>query len=149
MRLWGHPIHPMLVHFPVVFWTVAAGAYVADAAGVGELAAKLAKFSNGAGLTMAMLAMVAGLLEFRSIGSRGEVITVATWHMMAMATVWVCFLLALVLPISTGNAMDPPTAQLAAAAIASVGFLLMSVGGWLGGRLVYEFGVGIKGQEKA
>ena len=34
MRLFGHPIHPMLVHFPIALWTVAAGAYVASAAGV-------------------------------------------------------------------------------------------------------------------
>ena len=66
MRLWGHPIHPMLVHFPVVFWTVAAVAYVAAATGV-EAAATVATFSNGAGLIFAMLAMIAGLIELRAI----------------------------------------------------------------------------------
>jgi uncharacterized membrane protein len=55
MRLLGHPIHPMLVHFPVAFWTVAAAAYVAAAVGIGDAAAAIAKFSNGAGLIMAML----------------------------------------------------------------------------------------------
>jgi hypothetical protein len=29
-----------------------------------------------------------------------------------------------------------------AAARAALGFCLMAVGGWLGGRLVYEFGIG-------
>jgi uncharacterized membrane protein len=142
MRLFGHPIHPMLVHFPIVFWTVAAGAYVASAADVAELAAVIAKFANGAGLTMAVVAMLAGLVELRTIGSRSEAMRVATWHMMIMATVWVCFLVALMMSISTE--LDRSTAQLAAAACAVAGFLLMSVGGWLGGRLVYEFGIAIR-----
>jgi uncharacterized membrane protein len=154
MRFLGHPVHPMLVHFPVAFWTVAAGAYAAAAAGLGEAGfgeavARTARLANGAGLTMAMPAMVAGLLELRSIDSRGEAMRVATWHMMIMATVWVCFLLALVLPMSAEATMDHSTAALAAAASAGVGFLLMTVGGWLGGRLVYEFGIGATDRAKS
>jgi len=141
MRLWGHPIHPMLVHFPVAFWTVAAAAYIAGAAGVTEAPA-IAKLSNGAGLITALLAMVAGLLELRSIDSGSEAMRVATSHMMVMATAWVCFLLALVLTMSEGVANDGSTAQLAGVFGASVGFVLMSVGAWLGGQLVYEFGIG-------
>jgi uncharacterized membrane protein len=47
------------------------------------------------------------------------------------------------IPISTGANLESSTAQLAGVASASVGFLLMSIGGWLGGRLVYEFGIGV------
>ncbi|MEO7773198.1 MAG: DUF2231 domain-containing protein [Steroidobacteraceae bacterium] len=146
MRLFGHPIHPMLVHFPIVFWTVAVGAYVASAAGVTELAAVTAKYANGAGLTMAMLAMAAGLFELRTIDSKSEAMRVATWHMMIMATAWVCFLVALMLSISTE--LDRSMARLPAAGCAVLGFLLMGVGGWYGGRLVYEFGIAVKEQPK-
>jgi uncharacterized membrane protein len=100
------------------------------------------------GLIMAIFAIAAGLLELRRIDSRSEAMRVATWHMMVMATAWVCFLLALVLPISAGAALDHSTAQLVGVASAVVGFLLMSVGGWLGGRLVYEFGIGAHSQAK-
>jgi uncharacterized membrane protein len=96
-----------------------------------------------------MLAMVAGLLELRLTDSRSEAMRIATWHLMVMATAWVCFLLALALPISAGAAMGPSTAQLAGAASAGVGCLLMSAGGWLGGRLVYEFGIGAKSRAKS
>jgi uncharacterized membrane protein len=138
----------MLVHFPIAFWTVAVGAYVSSAAGMGEPAAGIARLANGAGLIMGMFAMVAGLLELHSIDSRSEAMRVATWHMMIMATAWVCFLLALVLPISA-ETMDHSLASLAAAASATLGFLLMSVGGWLGGRLVYELGIGVRDQAKS
>jgi uncharacterized membrane protein len=106
----------------------------------------VAKLSNGTGLIIAMLAMIVGLMELRSIGSRGDAIRVAISHMMAMATAWVCFMLALVM--TAGASLEPSTAQLAGAASASVGFLLMSIGGWLGGRLVYEFGIGVAAREK-
>jgi len=142
MRLFGHPIHPMLVHFPITLWTVAVGAYVASAAGVTGPVDMIAKFANSGGLIVAMLAMLAGFLELRSIDSKSEAMRVATWHMMIMATVWFCFLVALMLSISTG--LDHSTVQTAAAACAVAGFVLMGVGGWYGGRLVYEFGIAVK-----
>ena len=147
MRLFGHPIHPMLVHFPIVFWTVAAVAYVASAAGITAPLDAVAKFANGAGLTMAMLAMLAGLFELRTIDRSSEAMRVATWHMMVMATVWVCFLVALMLSISTE--LDHSTARVIAVACAVAGFLLMGIGGWFGGRLVYEFGIAVKGPDKS
>src|SRR5512140_2062357 len=123
MRLSGHTIHPMLIHFPIVFWTVAAVGYVAGAAGVTASADTVARFANGAGVLMAMLAMLAGLLELRTIDRSSEAMRVATWHLMIMATVWVCFLVALMLPMVAG--LDHATAQLAAAICAVAGFLLM------------------------
>jgi len=147
MRVFGHPLHPMLVHFPIVFWTVATGAYVWVAAGASESIAMAAKFANGGGLIMAMLAMLAGLLELRSIASDSDAMQVAIWHMMAMSTVWICFLAALLLSQST--ALAHATAQVGTVACAGVGFPLMGIGGWLGGRLVYEFGVAVQAPRKS
>jgi len=127
---------------------VAVLAYVVAVAGLEEGAIGAAKLANGAGLVMALPAMVAGLLELRTIDERSEAMRVATWHLMIMAGVWLCFLIALLLSTSSQTIMDRWTAQLVAAASAGVGFLLMIVGGWLGGRLVYEFGIGVKGTPK-
>lgn len=146
MRILGHPIHPihpMLVHFPIAFWTAATAAYGWAAFGASELAATLAKISNGAGLCLAMLA---GALELRSIDSRSEAMRVATRHMMVMATVWNCFLLALLLSVSAG--FDSTAARLGESACSIAGFALMGVGGWLGGRLVYEFGIAVRKDSK-
>jgi uncharacterized membrane protein len=142
MRIFGHPVHPMLVHFPIAFWTVATVAYLWVASGAGELVIVIAKVANSAGLIMAILAMLAGLLELRSIDSDSDAMRIAIWHMMIMAIVWVCFLLALMLSIST--ALDHAAVQVGEAACAGVGFLLMAVGGWFGGRLIYEFGIAVR-----
>ncbi|HEY7688667.1 MAG TPA: DUF2231 domain-containing protein [Dongiaceae bacterium] len=149
MRIRGHPVHPALVHFPIAFWTVAALAHVVAAAGLDERAMGLARLANGAGLAMALPAMAAGLMELRSIGEGSAAMRVATWHLTVMATVWLCFLVALLLSGASSAVIGSPTAQLTAAASAVIGFLLMAVGGWLGGRLVYEFGVGVKGAPKS
>jgi uncharacterized membrane protein len=142
MRLFGHPIHPMLVHFPIALWTIATGAYVASAAGVTESVDVVARFANGGGLAMAMAAMLAGLLELRTIDRQSEAMRVAAWHMMMMAVAWVCFVGALMLSMSPE--FDRSTAQTAAAGCAVAGFVLMGAGGWYGGRLVYEFGIAVK-----
>ena len=112
------------------------------ASGASELAVPLAKFSNGAGLLLAMLAMLAGGLELRSIDSSSDAMQIAVWHMMIMATVWFCFLLALLLSVSTG--FDQATVNLGEATCAGTAFVLMAVGGGLGGRLVYEFGIAVQ-----
>ncbi|HZR75255.1 DUF2231 domain-containing protein [Bradyrhizobium sp.] len=144
MRFLGHPVHPMLVHFPIVLWTIAVIAYVANAAGMIEAADEIAEYSNGAGLIMALLAMTAGGFELRTIDSRSEAMRVATSHMMFMAVVWFCFLAALLLQVSPGRSASP----LVVASCAIAGFLLMIAGARLGGRLVYDFGVAVKSQSK-
>jgi uncharacterized membrane protein len=132
MRLLGHPLHPMLAHFPIALCAVAAGAYLARVAGLAEAAA-VAKLGNLAGLVIAVLAMIAGGWELRTIDANSAAMRVATAHMMTMVTGWVCFLRAFLLD---------PSAPILAPAAAALGFCLMAVGGWLGGRLAYEFGIG-------
>ena len=146
MRFLGHPVHPMLVHFPIVLWTIAVIAYVANAVGAIEAAEKIAEFSNGAGLITALLAMLAGGFELRAIDSHSEAMQVATWHMMLMATAWFCFLAALILQVSAG--LDRSTLSLVVTPCAIAGFLLMIAGARLGGRLVYDYGVAVKSQSK-
>jgi uncharacterized membrane protein len=142
VRIRGHPVHPMLVHFPIAFWTTTAGAYVAALAGLGNQALSIAKLANAGGLVMAAAAMAAGFSELLSIGSDTEEMRIATRHMMVMATAWTFFLIALVLPMTATTVIAPRTAEIADMASAWTGFLLMCFGGWLGGRLVYEFRVG-------
>jgi uncharacterized membrane protein len=82
-------------------------------------------------------------MELRSINSSSDAMRIAVWHMMIMATaVWFCFLLALLLSVSTG--FDQATVNLGEATCAGTAFVLMAVGGGLGGRLVYEFGIAVQ-----
>jgi uncharacterized membrane protein len=65
---------------------------------------------------------------------------VSITHLMAMCSAWLVFLVALTL-----HGYPPTTPVSPAALIASAaGFLAMAYGAWLGGKLVYEHGVGAK-----
>jgi uncharacterized membrane protein len=140
MRILGHPIHPMLVHFPIAFWTVAAAAYVGELVGVPALPEGLALTANVAGLVTAIAAMAAGFVELVAIDSKSPAMPVATRHMMAMLAAWLCFLVAALLP--RFDVFGDGTLRLAIAAAAVLGLLLMAAGGFLGGRLVYRYRVG-------
>lgn len=147
MRLAGHPLHPMLVHFPVAFWTVATAAHVAATAGLAEVG-WLAGLAGGAGLATAALAMIAGAAELPRIDRDSAAMRIATWHMMTMATVWLLYLVAFLLQgMAVSPESGPPpsasAANLIATASAVAGFVLMAGGGWLGGQLVYGHGVGV------
>ena len=140
MRIAGHPVHPMLVHFPLVLWT---GAVALDLGGLAtgrEWTWQLSFLCQALGLATAAIAILAGFLEFTSIARAHPARDTAVSHMLVMCTVWLLFLFSVAL---RGSA--PATAPTVwATAVAVAAFLLMVFGGWLGGRLVYRFGIGVQ-----
>lgn len=139
-RLAGHPLHPMLVHFPVALWTLAIGA---DAGGLvaGHDGWWQAGFACQAlGVLAALAAMVAGVLDYAALPRHHPAQDTAMAHMLVMGTAWICFLASLGLRGLPDGSTPPLPALVAAAA----GFVAMACGGWLGGRLVYRFAVGVE-----
>lgn len=142
LRLAGHPIHPLLVHFPVALWTLAI---VADIGGLitGDAWWWQASFGCQAlGVLAATVAMAAGVLDYATLARNHPAQDTAVAHMLVMGTAWLAFLASLGLRGLPQGATPPLAAILAAAA----GFLAMAIGGWLGGRLVYHFAVGVDGR---
>ena len=140
LRLGGHPLHPALVHFPVVCWTAVP---VLDL--VYLLTRDPAWWQAGfvclaVGVAMGLLAMCAGLMDLMAIrtGHAGE--AVAQRHMLLMGSAWCVYVLVLVLHPLHGAPTDP---QLWTDLGLSVGgFLLLTTGAYAGARLVYDFGIG-------
>jgi uncharacterized membrane protein len=139
MRLLGHPVHPMLVHFPIVFWS---STLVADVVGLitgAPLAADLAFCALALGCVSGLLAMVAGVVDFLDVPRESPARDTSVSHLVAMCSAWLIFLVALAL-----HGYPPKTPVSLAALIASAaGFLTMAYGAWLGGRLVYQYRVGM------
>ena len=138
MRLLGHPVHPMLVHFPIVFWSCALAADIVALFARAELAVSVAFATLALGCMSGLLAMIAGILDFTDLRKDSPARDCAVSHLMAMCSAWLVFLVALAL-----HGFPPKTPVPIAALMASAaGFLTMAYGARLGGKLVYEFGVG-------
>lgn len=134
----GHPVHPAIVHFPIALLlsaTVADLAWVAGITSDTHIAAVL----MAAGLAGGLLAMGAGFVDF--IRLEEEVIPHATRHMMVVGLAWLGYGIALYL--RRDSLWANAAIGIATVAVSLASALALAVGGWLGGRLVYNFGAGV------
>jgi uncharacterized membrane protein len=135
----GHPIHPMLVPFPIAFFT---GALVTDIAYWRTEQLMWSNFSSwliAGGLLMGGLAALAGLVDFasrRAIRAQGP-----AWpHALGNIVV-----LALALLNAFVHARDGWTSVVPwGLALSACVVVLMAVTGWFGSSLVYRHGVGVR-----
>jgi uncharacterized membrane protein/nitrite reductase/ring-hydroxylating ferredoxin subunit len=135
----SHPIHPMLVAFPVAF---IFGAVVSDVAGVfgeWELLWSMGAYLSIAAVVTGLAAGVAGFLDYlyvvppKSSGKRR-----ATWHMVvnvlalaAIAAGWF---------FRDWETLRPATVAVLLEAVSAA---LVTCGGWMGGTLVYRNQIGV------
>ncbi|HSN17030.1 MAG TPA: DUF2231 domain-containing protein [Gammaproteobacteria bacterium] len=140
LRIGGHPLHPALVHFPVVCWTAVP---VLDL--VYLLTRSPAWWQAGfvclaVGVAMGLLAMGAGLMDLMAIPKDHPAESVAQRHMLLMGSAWCLYVLVLVLhPLHGEPSMQALWTDFG---LSVLGFLVLAAGAYAGARLVYDFGVG-------
>jgi len=140
LRIAGHPLHPALVHFPVVCWTAAPvldGVYLLTQDPVWWQAGS---WCLAVGVGIGLLAMCAGFMDLMAIpsGHTGE--AVAQRHMLLMGSAWSVFVVALVLrPLRSQPSLAQAWTDLG---LTLLGFAILGVGAYAGARLVYDFGIG-------
>lgn len=136
-KIGSHPIHPMLIPFPIA---TLVGALVADIvfAMSGDLFwARAATYLLGAGIATALLAAVFGFIDF--FGSqRVRDLSHAWQHMFANLLAVVVAVVNFLLRLGDeGDAVLPTGLILSAVTVA-----ILTFSGWRGGDLVYRHGVG-------
>ena len=138
MRLFGHPLHPMLVHFPITLWVVGSACEALTLIPVAG-AARIAWLSIGAGDVVALLTMAAGMIDYVMLDEAA--LPVAHRHMTLMGTAWFAYATAFVLGSQGLASVDPPGWSAIAASM--FGLAVLITGAWQGGQLVYRFGAGV------
>ena len=137
-RIASHPIHPMLVPFPIVCFV---GTLVMDVAYWKTAEMMWADFSAWllfAGLVMGVLAAVAGLVDFLS-NRLIRALAPAWLHLAGNAVVLVlAFFNALVHSRDAWNSVVPAGLVLSALTV-----ILMLFTGWMGRAMVYRHRVGV------
>lgn len=139
-RLFGHPVHPMLVHFPTALFS---SGFLFDILGkvLGDSSFYPASlYVILMGLGFGVLAAVFGFLDYVKLGDRPEAFTKASWHGGIQFMVLVMF--GIIAGIKFQSYPDPAVPDLWQFIIMGCGVVLMLAGNYLGGELVFTHRVG-------
>jgi uncharacterized membrane protein len=130
-----HPIHPMLIPFPIGLWTFSLICDFIYLFGEHDpIWNTVALYSGIGGLLGAALAAIPGLIDYFSIHER-EMKRIATLHLFLNSSALIAF----------GVSMWLHTTQPWAAFVLSLlGIVLIGIGGWLGGEMVYVKGMAVE-----
>ncbi|MFP4003836.1 MAG: DUF2231 domain-containing protein [Alphaproteobacteria bacterium] len=140
VRLFGHPVHPVLVHFPVACWLLAPACDVAWLFTDDAFWATAALWLTGTGVAFALMAAIAGMIDLAALEGRDDALRTAGWHVAFVSIALTAAILSLI-----GRWASEPEPLLGvpwplwAGALAALATL---AGGWFGGRLVYTHGAG-------
>ena len=136
----GHPIHPMLIPFPLALWTTSFAVDVLFYFLRHPTLLVIAKFMIAAGCLGAIAAAIPGIIDWLAI-KNGDVKRVANWHARLNVAALVVFAISLLL--RTGSYSELVGRRLTLPFLLSlVGVILILISGWLGGELVFRYGSG-------
>ena len=137
-QIGGHPIHPMLIPFPI---TCLVGAFVTDVIFLSTGDRGFATASHwliGFGIGTALIAATAGLIDYMG-DDRIRRLGVALQHMLANVTAVVISVINFAIRLD-----DPADIASLGVILSSVVVLILLYSGWLGGHMVYRHRVAVQ-----
>ncbi|HEY1558496.1 MAG TPA: DUF2231 domain-containing protein [Kofleriaceae bacterium] len=141
-RIAGHPIHPMVVAFPVAFYVATAVALIVFGGAHDLFWYRAAFWTNLAGIVMAALAAVPGAIDLFTLPARSRARYTGLRHAGFNVAALILFIISDVV-IALG--MRHHTYALAAPLVLSlIGVGATVCAGWLGWSLVQTHHVGVK-----
>ena len=141
VKMAGHPVHPMVVAYPVAFYTAALVCYIVYASNQDSFWFKVAVMANVAGVVMAAVAAVPGFIDWLFIPSDSRAKKTGLFHMICNVLALVCFSIAAFTEYKKWETVNPELGL--AIPLTAVGFGLTLVAGFLGWTLVQKHHVGV------
>lgn len=136
-KIGGHPVHPMLVPFPIVCFVLTLVADIVFLNNQNPGWATASRWLLGVGIVMALVAATAGLTDFMGddrIRRMGD----ALQHMLANVTAVVLEIVNFVARYNSDSAIGSIGVYLSGATV-----LVLLFSAWKGGDLVYRHGIGV------
>lgn len=134
----SHPIHPILVVFPIAFFTATVLFDVVWLIRGNEIYSTVARYMQMLGIGSAVLAAIAGIIDYvYTIPPDSSAKKRGAKHGLINTTAVIVFAVALYLK-STAD-----TRFIIIAVAEVVGLALLATGGWMGGTLVYRNQIGV------
>jgi uncharacterized membrane protein len=136
-----HPIHPMLVSIPIGLWVFSLLCDLIYVFGWGSERFEIVAFyCIVGGVIGALLAAIPGLIDLLSLPAGPK--KTAILHMSINLTIVGIYLVNIGVRVGNPDSLRLPV-WLSVAAIA-----MLCVSGWLGGKMVFEYGVAVDTGEK-
>lgn len=138
----GHPIHPMLITFPIAYLLAGLASDIGYWWTGDAFWARVSLWALGGGALMGTLAALAGTLDFLLV--KGIRRHVTSWSHFLMAVMMLAMAMAnwwMRIPDAQAAVMPWGIVLSASTAVA------LSMAGWLGGKLVFEHNVGTGDEE--
>ena len=135
----GHPLHPPLTDATIGTYTFAAVAATLSKVGIAEPeAAQAWTLALIVGLVLSGPTALTGFVDWMRIERGTPLFRTATAHMIAMLIATAFFLVAIGAGYSDG--IDGAVTD-GAFILTLIGFLMLTTGGWLGGAVVFTYGM--------
>jgi len=142
----GHPLHTMLVHLPIGLFLLSF---------IFDVASKLiytpqrsagfvmpAYYTMSMGVFFALVAAVPGFADYTSIRRDHPARKTATWHMLLNLGVVVLYIVNLAIRQRTHDPFETEVGR-TPFVLSIIALAMLSVSGYLGGKMVYDEGVGV------
>jgi uncharacterized membrane protein len=137
-KVLGHPVHPMLVVFPVGLLATAVIFDIIHLVTRNPILATVSFYMIAAGAAGGLLAAIFGFIDWLALPtSRAK--TIGGWHGIGNVVVVVLFAVSWLLRGNNANFVPGGLALL----LSFAGIALALVTAWIGGELVYRLGVGV------
>jgi len=137
-----HPIHPILVSFPIALFGFSFLGDIIYLLGGGAGWPVVAYYSMGAGVVFGLLAAIPGFVDLYHMPSGVKAKEIGIWHMGVNLAVVFLFAINFYIRGKAGGGMDGTFL------LSLIGIAALCVSGWLGGEMVYRYGAGIDLEEE-
>lgn len=141
LKILGHPIHPMLIAYPVAFYTATVVCYIVYHSNANPFWFKVAVAANIAGVIMAVIAALPGFIDWLFIPSGTKPKRTGVFHMLCNVVALVLFAIAALSEYKKWN--DPAPDLGLAIPLTVAGFVITLIAGFLGWTLVQKYFVGV------
>ena len=139
VKFFGHPVHPMLIVFPLGLLATAVIFDILFLIFNNRLLPTASYYMIAAGVLGGLLAAIFGFIDWLALPNGSRAKTIGLWH--GLGNVVIVGLFSISWFLRGGNADFVPDSTALTPSFAGV--LLALFTGWIGGELVYRLGVGV------
>lgn len=138
INILGHPVHPMVIVYPLTFFTAAVVLDVIYLLHHGALVGTISFWSIGLGIVSGLVAAIFGTADWIGLESGTRAKRIGLWHGGVNVLMTALFAVSWLLR-RDAPAMPP----FSAIVLGFTAFAISLLGAWLGGELVYRLSVGV------